>query len=367
MVPLRDRDRVLNIVARGARPALPFLVGRTFRLAAGARAYHLTGYDPLVCASLVRSPSGRYVMYGAANRGWPSLEVLELSTGARFVFRSHACDPAWGEDDEIAYVHYVRFDSDTGATSGEIRVQHGLRGPPRAWTSNGPWANPIWAGHDLLADDFNAMMSLNDVPLMILYGPDHKRPVGGHIGGLGPFFTVVALNPTGTEALLDTQRPGPGGAAPGSEDLAALLRVSDDRILSRALLARNEEGAVEALAPDGDWRGDEIIATNGNFLGGYSNPPATLITLTVHGGRLRLRSAKSFLEHGYLPEGDVLTGSSQPRFLGSRLRHVAVWYSPSAVQPLEYLSCNTLNGRCTSSRNYVSPTGATFVSNPSRP
>jgi hypothetical protein len=107
-------------------------------------------------------------MYGVANRGWPSLEVLDLATGERYAFRSHACDPAWGEDDEIAYVHYVRFDSDTGASSGEIRVQHGLSGPPRAWTGNGARANPIWAGRDLLADHFNDLIT-NPSPLIVLY------------------------------------------------------------------------------------------------------------------------------------------------------------------------------------------------------
>jgi hypothetical protein len=168
--------------------------------------------------------------------------------------------------------------------------------------------------------------------------------------------------------LLDTQRPGPGGAGPGSEDLATLLRVSDDRILSQALLARNEEGAIEALAPDGDWQGDEIITTNGNFLGGVSHPPATLITLTVDGDRLRLRSAKSFVEDGYLPEGDDLPETSQPRFLDSSARHVAVWFS-GAVGPLEYLDCDIRTGRyISSSRSYTAePTGGTFVSNPSRP
>jgi hypothetical protein len=42
-IPLRDRAQYLNIVAGGAEPALPYLLGREFRVAADERPYRLIG------------------------------------------------------------------------------------------------------------------------------------------------------------------------------------------------------------------------------------------------------------------------------------------------------------------------------------
>ncbi len=93
-VPARDLSRYLNIVAGGAEPALPYVLGSTFRLAADARPYRLIGYDShRACDSLLRSPNGRCVIYGTSQTGWPALDLLDRSTGTRVVFRAQACDP----------------------------------------------------------------------------------------------------------------------------------------------------------------------------------------------------------------------------------------------------------------------------------
>jgi hypothetical protein len=308
------------------------------------------------------------VVYGVSRHGWPALEALDLSTGARSEFRPHACDAAWGRDDEIAYVHYSSFDVATAEYSGRIMVQAGLGGPPEAWTRDGAWSTPIWAGDGLFADA-RPVFAVTPDPLVVLYGPGLQRSIAGRSRLLGALSTVVAVNPQGTEVLLDTQRPGPGGSGVGSEDLATLLRVSDDEVLSAVLLTRNENGAIEALAPDGDWRGDEIITTDGIFAGGPSNPPAMIVTLTVDHNRVRLRSVKSFSEHGYVPEGDDLTSASPPRFLDGSGRRIALWFGDQGKEIREYVACDTLTDRCTgnSGSRPGERSGGMFVLNPSRP
>jgi hypothetical protein len=150
-VPTRDLSRYLNIVSLGAGPDLAYVLGDTFRLKVGARGSELVGYDAhSACDSLLRSPDGRYVLYGVSRNGWPALELLDDVTGARSLFRARACDPAWGDDGRIAYLRYTKFSSTTGDYSGQIVVQHGLTGAASSWTRTGPWSNPIWAGADLL-------------------------------------------------------------------------------------------------------------------------------------------------------------------------------------------------------------------------
>lgn len=96
IIPLRDRSRYLNVTAAGAGPALPYVLGATFRLRAGGRAYQLVGYHlGAACDSLLLSPNGRYVIYGTSRNGWPALMLLDLVTGARSVFHTRACAPAW--------------------------------------------------------------------------------------------------------------------------------------------------------------------------------------------------------------------------------------------------------------------------------
>jgi hypothetical protein len=191
------------------------------------------------------------VLYGVSLGGWPALAMLDLATGAQSVFEPHACSPAWARDNEIAYVHYESFHVSSGQYSGRIVVQRGLHGSSREWTGRGAWGNLVWAGDDLLATDLASPGAVGQ--LTVIYGPGLERSVGVHHGQLGPFYSVVALNPAGTEALLDTQRFGPGGS-PGSKDLATLLRIGNDAVLSTATIdsdeARNSD--LVALAPDGD-------------------------------------------------------------------------------------------------------------------
>jgi hypothetical protein len=364
---LRERSRYLNIAATGAEPALPYVVGDTFRLRAGARRYQLVGYDSGgACDSLLRSPGGRYLIYGTSRDGWPALELLDLMTGARSTFRTHACDPAWGEGDRIAYVHDVRFNSATGEYTARITVQQGLDGTPSAWTAGGAWTNLIWAGAHLLA---GRNVGFYPGPLVILAGPRRQRIVDRGPGKLGPFLRVVALNPKGNEALLDAQRLGPRGGGPGSLDLAMLLRISDGKLLSTARVNRDEarDGELAALAADGSWQRSQIITTDGYFVGGSAHPPAALVTLTVAGDRVRLRSVKPLIDHGYPLDGQDLDQVSQARFLDAGGQHIAVWFDGAGQ--VEYLECDTVSKRCTSSATYGGPNapGATFVSNPSRP
>lgn len=368
----------LNIVAGGAKPALPFVLGDVFRLAAGGRLYRLPGYgagEPRVyrpgvgegCESVVRAPDGRYLIYGTSQNGWPALDVLDLRTGVHFVFRAHACEPAWGRGGEIAYIHYL-IKPGADAYSAQALVQHGLSGAPRAWTSSGSWARPIWAGADVL---LNHGLHAKEKPepssgLVVLYGPGRLRGLDGYPPGpLGPFSTVVAVNPQGSEALLDTQRPSPGVRGEGAEDLATLLRVSDGRVLSRA-----KTHGVAALAAEGSWQGDEIITTDGYFKGGSPHPPPALVTLTVTGGRVRVRSIRRFLEHGEVTLGQEHANASQARFLDADGRRVAVWFN--AIGQLRYVVCDTLTANCTGSRNYdklaqPEEASAMFVTNPSQP
>ncbi|MDQ6806268.1 MAG: hypothetical protein M3065_15200 [Actinomycetota bacterium] len=174
---------------------------------------------------------------------------------------------------------------------------------------------------------------------------------------------MVAVNPQGSEALLDTQRPGPGGSAVGSEDLATLLRVASDKVLSTALLTRNEAGAIEALAPGGEWNHDEVITTNGIYAGGVTHPAAMIVTLTVDRNRVRLRSAKPFIEHGYHPDGQNMADATQARFADASGRGIAAWFGDPAIEIQEYVSCDTLTGLCTSSRTsrLGQPSAGTFV------
>jgi hypothetical protein len=104
------------------------------------------------------------------------------------VFRSHACSPAWGQDNEIAYVHYQSFNGNSGDYSGWIVVQHGLTGSRRAWTGHGAWGNLIWAGEDLIAGEDASPGGVGQ--LVIDYGPREQRTIGGHHRELGPFYSV---------------------------------------------------------------------------------------------------------------------------------------------------------------------------------
>jgi hypothetical protein len=376
-VPLRDRSHYLNIVGRraaklwfvvgSAQPALPYVLGNTLRLAPDGRSYRLTGYEIGACRSLLRSPDGRYVMYGTSRGGWPALEVLDLATGEHTSFATHACDPAWSRDGEIAYVHYVSFNSSLGEFTARVAVADGLSGAPSTWSGEGAWAGPVWAGHDLLVND-GGVQAAHPGPLVILYGPGRQRIVGSRPREWqGPFSTVVAVNPAGTEALLDTERLGPSGSSDRSEDLATLLRVRDDRLLSAVRMEQSAYGA--ALAAEGDWSGSTIIAAEGVFRGGSSHPGAALVTLTVRDNRLALRSVKWFLDGGYEVMAQDIPETYQPTFLDASGRHVAVWYD--AAGQLQYLMCDTLTERCSASRNLTYPSGpvtsAAFVANPSRP
>jgi hypothetical protein len=370
-VPTRDLSHYLNIVgAPGAGPALAYVLGDTFRLRAGARATELMGYDShRVCDSLLRSPNGRYLLYGTSRNGWPALELLDVVTGARSLFRYRACDPAWGHDGQIAYLRYSKFSSDTGGYSGQIVVQHGLAGAASSWTRTGAWANPIWAGADLLISSDAGSETAE--PVMIFYGPGKSRIVDDQSNSKqAPFSTVVALNPQGTEALLDTERLGLGGGAGGAEDSATLIRISDDETLSTTILNRNDSTGnsdVTALAPGGSWMGNQIITTDGVFWGGTSHPPATLITLTVTDNHVRLRSAKQLIQHGGLPLAEDLDQVTQASFLNGDNQHVAVWFRDAAQ--ILYVVCDTATERCTTGPNYAAtptPT-ATFVTSASRP
>jgi hypothetical protein len=373
VVPQGDRWRYLNVVSSDPGPTLPYLIGETLRLGSASRTFQLVGYDSHgLCSSLLRSPDGRLVIYGTSEAERPALAMLDLSTGRRALFRTSACDAAWGADDRIAYVRYSAFDAGTGVGRGKIVVQHGLSGTPQSWSGEGAWGNLIWAGDDLLANDAGPGDDTDS--LVILRGPGSQFPVvGPSHAPLGPFSTVIAVNPHGTEALIDIQRLGAGGSGVNATDSAALLRVSDNRILSAVVVnsdeARNKD--LAALAADGSWSGDEIITTDGIFWGGSTHPPPALVTLTVHGNRVRLDSAKPLLEHGVIPLGEDLLEVSQASFLDSSGHLVALWLS--SIGQLKYLACNTATDRCTSSRNYLDPYGNTalgtafFVSNPSRP
>jgi hypothetical protein len=360
----------LNIVSLGADPALAYVLGDTFRVKAGARGSQLVGFDPHgACDSLLRSPNGRYLLYGVSRNGWPALEQLDVATGARSLFRDRACDPAWGHDGRLAYLHYTKFSSATGDYRGQIVVQHGLTGASSNWTPTGAWANPIWAGADLLiSGDANSMIPGS---LLIFYGPGKSREIDdGSNSKQAPFSRVVALNPQGTEALLDTERLGAGGGAGGAQDSATLIRINDDKVLSTAILNRNDSTGnsdLTALAPDGSWMVNQIITTDGVFWGGSSHPPATLITLTVTDNHVRLRSVKQLIQHGRLPLAEDLDQVTQATFLNGDRQHVAIWFK--AIGQILYLACNTTTERCTTSPNYAAdptPT-ATFVTSPSRP
>jgi hypothetical protein len=371
-VPTRDLSHYLNIVGPGVGPALAYVLGDTFRLKAGARRNELVGYDSHgACDSLLRSPNGRYVLYGVSRNGWPALELLDVVTGARSLFRARACYPAWGDDGQIAYLRYTKFSSATGDYSGRghVVVQHGLTGASSIWTRVGAWATPIWAGADLLIGSDAG--SVTPGPLKILYGPGKSRNVDDQSSSKrAPFSTVVALNPQGTEALLDTERLGPDGGAGGAEDSAILIRISDGEVLSTTILNSNDSTGnsdLTALAPGGSWIGNQIITTDGVFWGGTSHPPATLITLTVTDNHVRVRSVRQLIQYGRLPLAEDLDQVTQASFLNGDRQHVAVWFK--AIGQILYLACNTATERCTTSPNYAAtptPT-ATFVTSASRP
>jgi len=306
----------LNIVA--PRAPLPPAAGVP-RLVAGGRSYRLVGrVTGEGCESLARSPNGRYELYGVARDGRPALELLDLRTGARRLFREHACDAAWGRDGEIAYLRVASELIRPGNQGYATRavVQRGLGGIPRAWTPSGSWQDPVWAGSDLLLNSARG--------LVVLYGRGRERAVDGYPAGpLGPFVRVVAVSPGGGEALLDTQRLGPGGGGAGAVDRATLLDVGDGRVLSQAVV---DGTGVASLAAGGSWQGNEIVTTDGYFRGGSSHPPPALVILAVTGGRVRVRSIMGFLEHGEAIPGQALAGASQARFLDARKQRVAVWF-----------------------------------------
>jgi hypothetical protein len=206
---------------------------------------------------------------------------------------------------------------------------------------------------------------------MIFHGPEKSSKLDHQTrGNRSPFSTVVAVNPQGTEALLDTERLGPGGGGAGATDSATLLRISDDAVLSTATLDRNESSGssdIAALGRGGSWIGEQVVTTNGVFFGGSSHPPATLITLTVTGAQVRLRSVKQFIQNGRLPFAEDLDQATQAMFLHSDPQDVVVWFK--AIGQIQYLQCDIATDRCTNSPNYaaaVYPT-ATLVTNPSRP
>jgi hypothetical protein len=325
----------LNILAARAQPS-PAPEGAS-RLDVGGRSYRLLGsVAGEGCDSLVRSPDGRYVLYGVTRGGWPALELLDLRTGSRRVFREHACDVAWARDGEIAYLHYVHNLATPGDRGFDTRaiVQQGPSGTPHAWTTGGPWDHPVWAGRDLLLGSAEG--------LVVLYGPGRERDVDGYPAGvLGPFVRVVAVSPRGSEALLDTQRLGPGGGGAGAVDLATLLRVDDGRVLSQAAVSGL---GVASLAAGGSWQGNEIITTDGYFEGGSSHPPPALVMLTVAGGRVRVRSIWGFLEHGEQIPAQELAGASQARFLSAGGQRVSVWFHVVGTQ--RHLVCDLRTRRC---------------------
>jgi hypothetical protein len=368
-VPKRELARYLNIAGDNAGPALPYVLGDAFRLRAGERPRQLAGYAPGVCDSLLRSPNGRYLIYGTSQKGWPALELLDIASGARSLFRARACDPAWGQDGRIAYLRYSRYSSATASYSDQIYVQHGLTGTASSWTRQGAWANPVWARGSLLLR--SGSRGVIPGPLMIFDGPEKARDVDHQIrSNRSPFSTVVALNPQGTEALLDTERLGRGGGGRGATDSATLLRISDDRVLSTATLDGNEANPshdIAALAPGGSWIGQQVITTDGPFLGGSSHPPATLITLTMTGTHVRLRSVKRFIQNRRLPMAQDLDQAMQATPLHDDPQDVALWFT--AIGQIQYLQCDVTTDSCTRSRNYaaaVTPAVA-LVTNPSRP
>ena len=198
---------------------------------------------------------------------------------------------------------------------------------------------------------------------MVLYGPARQRGVGGYPPGpLGPYSRVVAVNPRGTEALLDTQRLGPGGGGVGAKDLATLVRVSDGRTLFQVTSVD-----VAALAAEGSWQGEEIITTGGRFVGGSPHPAAALVTLTVTENRVRALPGREFLEDGRPILGQAQAEATEARFLDSDGQHVALWFHNGGAG-LRYVVCNTHTADCTSSRDYEQQAAeARFVANPSRP
>lgn len=266
-------------------------------------------------------------------------------------------------------MRYSKYSSATGSYSGQICVQHGLTGKASNWTREGVWADPVWAGGSLLLR--SGSRDVIPGPLMIFYGPQKAHHVDHQTSGnQRPFSTVVAVNPQGTEALLDTERLGRGGGGSGATDSATLLRISDDRVLSTATLDRNEANPshdIAALAPGGSWIGQQVITTDGPFLGGSSHPPATLITLTVTSTQVRLRSVKQFIQNRRLPMAQDLDQATQATPLHSDAQDVAVWFK--AIGQIQYLQCDVTTDSCTRSPNYaaaVTPTAA-LVTNPSRP
>ena len=336
----------LDIVAGGAAPVLARVVDGVPRLDVGGRSYRLVGRAAGEgCNSLVRSPGGRYVLYGVSQGGRPALELLDLRSGARRVFREHACDLAWGRDGEIAYLRY-RGDLLTPGNdrySTQAVVQQGLGGVPRAWTRWGSWETPVWAGRDLLLGSARG--------LVVLYGPGRERGVDGYPAGPnGPFVRVVAVSPGGGEALLDTQRLGPGGGGAGAVDRATLLSVGDGRVLSQVVVSAR---GVASLAAGGDWQGDEIVTTDGYFQGGSSHPRPALVILTAAAGRVRIRAVWGFLEHGEAILGQDLADASQARFLGAGGQRVAVLFHLGGES--RYLVCDLRAQRCTAGRDKDEP------------
>ena len=159
-----------------------------------------------------------------------------------------------------------------------------------------------------------------------------------------------------------------GGTTAAFPPEPTLLRVRDDTVLSSVAV---ERPAYAGLASNGDWAGSTVITTDGVFDGGSSHPPATLVTLTVAGNRLRLHSVKPFSDAGYELVAQDLSEPYQPTFLDPNGRHIAVWFE--AIGRLQYLDCDTLTGSCTASHNYTQSAppavaaDAMFLSNPSRP
>ncbi len=192
--------------------------------------------------------------------------------------------------------------------------------------------------------------------LFLFRGPGHGEIVEGDAKN-GPWSSVVGINPSASRVLLDTQEPSPSGAIPGSVDVARLLQVNDDRVLSTVTIARNDATwpviPVEALGA-GIWRGDDVLVTDGYFEGGASFPWPALITLRVAHDRLRLLSVRGFSLDGSVPLAQGHTVVSLTSVAADR-RAAGFWMS--AIGELRYVKCSLVTQRCRESKSYGDPLG----------
>jgi hypothetical protein len=331
--------------------------------AGGAAGADIRPSRPERCGGLnvVRSPDRRSVAFTVLRPDRHAighhvfvLKVMDLGSGRTRRLAVGACSLAWSRFG-LAWVqgrtiHIKR--SFTTSFRGRVMVLAPGASRPVAWAPARRWDNLIWAGPHLLVSHETNRSPNGE--LTLLDGPGHRRSVDGSARhGFSPSSAVVAVSPDGARAVLDTQ-----GAPSAGPARLTLLRVADDAVLSTARFA----GGLEAAAPDGDWLGSRIVATDGYLNGGTTHPPPRLIVMHVRGNRLFVDREYAFTERGYRILGQSMASTSAPQLLDASAHRVLLSYLPYWGAHVRVALCRRLVGRCSEA-----PFRGQRLRNPSRP